>query len=83
MILSIVIVLALAGTASAQTEFDPGIGVGVQIPHFELADPDGKLWTFDTLKGEQGLVLQFFAIGRLVTVLQERAGSARRSSKRV
>ena len=56
----IVVVLALVVPGAAQSDFDPGVGVGTSIPHFELADPDGTVWTFDTLKGEQGLVLQFF-----------------------
>ncbi|MCP5118437.1 MAG: hypothetical protein GY953_47100 [bacterium] len=36
-----------------------GPAVGERIPHFEAVDQDGKRQTFDTLKGENGLVLMF------------------------
>ncbi len=37
-----------------------GIAVGERIPAFEGRDPQGKLWTFDDIKGPKGALLLFY-----------------------
>lgn len=36
---------------------DPGPAVGQPLPAFEARDQDGRLRSFDSLRGPQGLVL--------------------------
>lgn len=60
----------LAGIAAAQEtgvrplpDLDKGLktgpAVGTMIPAFEVADHAGRMQTFETLRGPQGLVLLF------------------------
>jgi hypothetical protein len=37
----------------------PGPSVGTSLPPFEAADQDGRRQTFDTLRGPNGLLLNF------------------------
>ena len=56
-----------AGSMSSRPvqQFDPnanlktGPAVGAQIPEFSAVDQTGRIRTFDSLKGPQGLVLFF------------------------
>jgi len=50
------ILLGLTQVAS----FDPGPMTGQPLPRFEAKDQDGRLRTFEDLKGRNGLVLVFF-----------------------
>ena len=55
-------VLFLAGGAamsSADAAVTTGPEVGERIPAFELKDHRGRTQTFDSLKGENGLLLIF------------------------
>jgi hypothetical protein len=45
---------------SAQSEISTGPAVGQKIPSFEAVDQSGQLQTFDTLKGDKGLLLLFY-----------------------
>jgi hypothetical protein len=51
----------LQKSPEAPHAFTPrGPAVGERLPGFELADPQGRVQTFETLKGPRGLVLVFF-----------------------
>lgn len=41
-------------------EFDPGIPVGSKNPTFEAKDQNGKVQTFETIRGPKGSFLVFF-----------------------
>ncbi len=45
---------------SAQSDIPTGPAVGQKIPAFEAVDQSGHPQTFDTLKGDKGLLLLFF-----------------------
>jgi hypothetical protein len=45
--------------ASAQTKIATGPAVGEKIPAFEAVDQSGRQQTFETLKGDKGLLLLF------------------------
>jgi cytochrome oxidase Cu insertion factor (SCO1/SenC/PrrC family) len=45
---------------NAQSEIPTGPAVGEKIPGFEAVDQSGRTQTFDTLKGDKGLLLLFF-----------------------
>ncbi len=49
-------VLARAAAPPAKT----GPAVGSRMPAFSLPDQNGKLQTFDTIRGPKGAVLVFF-----------------------
>jgi len=52
--------LAAAALAAAQAPSIPtGPAVGSRIPVFQAVDQNGKTQTFDTLRGPNGLVLEF------------------------
>lgn len=52
--------LFLAALASAQSPSLPtGPAEGSKIPAFQASDQTGKIQTFDTLRGPNGLVLEF------------------------
>ena len=57
---ALVLLFLFAGTGLAQ-EFvwAPGFPVGSSIPAIEAPDQNGKVQTFDSLKGDKGLVLVF------------------------
>jgi hypothetical protein len=38
---------------------DPGPSVGTPLPSFEAPDQDGRTQTFETLRGPNGLLLNF------------------------
>jgi cytochrome oxidase Cu insertion factor (SCO1/SenC/PrrC family) len=44
---------------SAQSEIPTGPAVGEKIPEFEAVDQSGRRRTFETLKGDKGLLLLF------------------------
>ena len=45
--------------APSATEAAPGPAVGAPLPAFEAPDQDGRRQTFDTLRGPNGLLLNF------------------------
>jgi hypothetical protein len=53
-------IVALAMPAEAPAPFDPGPRVGEPLPKLEARDQDGRIRSFETLKGPNGLVLLFF-----------------------
>jgi len=67
---SFLLLLSLAVPVTAQDVFDEpdplddglvtGVDVGEAIPDFRLPDLNGKLWSFDDLKGPNGAVLLFY-----------------------
>ena len=44
---------------SAQSEIPTGPAVGQKVPEFEAVDQSGRTQTFETLKGDKGLLLLF------------------------
>lgn len=60
---SVLIVLAAVASAGLQQSLPPagrrGPEVGKPLPPFEASDQDGRLQSFESLKGPKGLVLVF------------------------
>ena len=57
------VVAALIGrfeSAQGAKPFDPGPAVGDRLPAIEAVDQDGRLRTFESLRGPKGLVFVFF-----------------------
>lgn len=61
---SLVLALPLAAATpdapAAAPDFDPGPAVGQTLPPFELPDQDGRMRSFASLAGPEGLVLVFY-----------------------
>ena len=53
----LLLIFAAACVGFAQVKTGPA--VGERIPDFEAVDQNGKRQSFDTLKGENGLLLMF------------------------
>jgi len=49
----------LASPAASASDSGPGPSVGAPLPPFEAPDQDGKTRTFETLRGPNGLLLNF------------------------
>ena len=48
-----------AGAAASREGTGPGPAVGTSLPVFEASDQDGKRQSFETLRGPNGLLLNF------------------------
>ena len=56
--LSALVPFLIAGLAAQSAR--SGLDVGAKIPSFSLEDQNGKVQTFDSIKGQNGAVLVFF-----------------------
>jgi hypothetical protein len=54
------LVSAFYVAALSAAEFNPGIPVGAKIPPFEAKDQQGKVQTFESIRGPTGAFLVFF-----------------------
>ena len=50
---------AAAAAAPSEEEKSPGPAVGERLPPFEAPDQDGKRQDFESLRGKNGLLLNF------------------------
>jgi hypothetical protein len=54
------IISAFYATVLSAAEFTPGIPVGEKIPPFEAKDQQGKVQTFESIRGPKGAFLVFY-----------------------
>ena len=47
-------------TVLLAAEFNPGIPIGAKIPPFEAKDQQGKVQTFESIRGPKGAFLVFY-----------------------
>jgi hypothetical protein len=59
-VLSLAVLLGLLERQAPTSRFDPGPAVGDRLPPIEAVDQDGRLRTFESLRGPKGLILLFF-----------------------
>jgi len=57
---SLMMLAAVAILAEPPVPFDPGPRPGEPLPLLEARDQEGRLRTFESLEGPNGLVLVFF-----------------------
>lgn len=59
---SALLLCAVAAMAAAQNQPAPKTGpaVGSRIPDFSAADQDGRIRSFENLRGEKGVMLVFY-----------------------
>lgn len=55
-----VVALALFATSPARAEIATGPEVGTKIPDITCPDQDGRVRTFDDLRGPEGLLVLFY-----------------------
>ena len=60
MALLFAVVLGLFEGTQGGKPFNPGPAIGDRLPMLEVVDQDGRLRTFESLRGPGGLVLLFF-----------------------
>ena len=59
---TVILLCAGVALAAAQTQPAPKTGpaVGSRIPEFSAADQDGRIRSFENLRGEKGAMLVFY-----------------------